>query len=350
LITTDVLAEGINLHRSNIVINYDLPWNPTRVLQRVGRVNRVGTEHNLIYIFNCFPTAQSDEHLGLEDNIKAKIQAFHDMLGEDAKYLTDEEEVTQHELFGDRTYRQMNSKETYEGEEEEASELAYLRQIQKIRDDDPHLFEKIKRLPKKARSSRQPDPDTPHPWQGDQLLTFFRKGRLKKFYLNDGTAPQELTFLDTATLLECDRDTPRLQIPQSYYDFLAANKEQFAGDTSPAEEDKKTRGGGQSNEQFIIKLLNSKPITNFKGYTDEDETYLKLVRQAFEAGIVPRNTSKRLRSALDQMKGGFTPLKLLNLLKKNIPDALLFTPPQSSPDSLSERGEVILSEYLKFPD
>ncbi len=42
LITTDVLAEGINLHRSNIVVNYDLPWNPTRVLQRVGRVNRVG--------------------------------------------------------------------------------------------------------------------------------------------------------------------------------------------------------------------------------------------------------------------------------------------------------------------
>lgn len=46
LITTDVLAEGINLHRANVLVNYDLPWNPTRIMQRVGRINRVGTEHD----------------------------------------------------------------------------------------------------------------------------------------------------------------------------------------------------------------------------------------------------------------------------------------------------------------
>lgn len=86
LITTDVLAEGINLHRSNVVVNYDLPWNPTRVLQRVGRVNRVGTAHDEVFVFNFFPTAESDAHLGLEENIKAKLQAFHNTLGEDAKY------------------------------------------------------------------------------------------------------------------------------------------------------------------------------------------------------------------------------------------------------------------------
>ena len=45
LITTDVLAEGINLHRANVLVNYDLPWNPTRIMQRVGRINRVGTEY-----------------------------------------------------------------------------------------------------------------------------------------------------------------------------------------------------------------------------------------------------------------------------------------------------------------
>ena len=57
LVTTDVLAEGINLHRSNVIINYDLPWNPTKVMQRVGRINRVGTEYNEIHVFNFFPTA-----------------------------------------------------------------------------------------------------------------------------------------------------------------------------------------------------------------------------------------------------------------------------------------------------
>ena len=85
LITTDVLAEGINLHRSNALINYDLPWNPTRIMQRVGRINRVGTEHEQIYVFNFFPTAATSKHLPLKDRIIEKLQAFHDTLGEDFK-------------------------------------------------------------------------------------------------------------------------------------------------------------------------------------------------------------------------------------------------------------------------
>jgi len=134
-ITTDVLAGGINLQRSSIIINYDLPWNPTRVLQRLGRFNRVGTVHEQVHVFNFFPTAQSDLHLGLEANIKAKIQAFHDTLGEDSKYLIDEEEVTSHELFGDRLFSKLNDKKNLEGEDEgERSELEYLQKIRDIRD------------------------------------------------------------------------------------------------------------------------------------------------------------------------------------------------------------------------
>ena len=110
LISTDVLAEGVNLHRSYSIINYDLPWNPTRVLQRVGRVNRVGSKNEEINIYNFFPTDESDKQLGLEVNIKSKIQAFHDTLGEDAKYLTNEEIVTSHELFGDTLYKKLSSK------------------------------------------------------------------------------------------------------------------------------------------------------------------------------------------------------------------------------------------------
>ena len=61
LITTEVLAEGVNLHRSNVVINYDIPWNPTRLMQRVGRINRVDTKFDKIYTFNFFPTEQSND-------------------------------------------------------------------------------------------------------------------------------------------------------------------------------------------------------------------------------------------------------------------------------------------------
>jgi len=115
LISTDVLAEGINLHQSNTVINYDLPWNPTKVLQRVGRVNRVGTNHPEIQVFNFFPTDQSEQEIGLEANIKAKIQAFHDTLGEDSKYLTEEEVISTHELFGDTLYKRLANKRPTKG-------------------------------------------------------------------------------------------------------------------------------------------------------------------------------------------------------------------------------------------
>lgn len=56
IITTDVLAEGVNLHRANIIINFDTPYNSTRLMQRIGRINRIGTPHKQIYIYNFKPT------------------------------------------------------------------------------------------------------------------------------------------------------------------------------------------------------------------------------------------------------------------------------------------------------
>ena len=85
LITTEVLSEGVNLHRSNVVVNYDLPWNPTRLMQRVGRVNRVDTKFDKIYSFNFFPTQQSNDQIKLQEAAQAKIQYFIEMLGNDCK-------------------------------------------------------------------------------------------------------------------------------------------------------------------------------------------------------------------------------------------------------------------------
>ncbi|MBZ4193740.1 MAG: DEAD/DEAH box helicase, partial [Candidatus Contendobacter sp.] len=99
LITTDVLAEGVNLHRSAIVINYDLPWNPSRMMQRVGRVNRVGTESRTIYTYNFFPTDEGNDEIALMEAAKSKIHAFIALLGNDARLLTGDEEITSHNLF-----------------------------------------------------------------------------------------------------------------------------------------------------------------------------------------------------------------------------------------------------------
>lgn len=337
LITTDVLAEGINLHRSNIVINYDLPWNPTRVLQRVGRVNRVGTSHSKVHVFNFFPTAQSDLHLGLEANIKAKLQAFHDTLGEDSKYLSADEEVTTHELFGDHLYNKLNDKKNLEGEDEgERSELEYLQIIRDIRDKEPGLFEKVKRLPKKARSCRE------HPSaSSDHVITFFRKGKLKKFCLTDSKTVGELTFFEAADLFACKPETARLSLPKEFYSLMERNKQEFEVLTS-GELIEKTGHGSKSNETYIIKRLKANDVRLFKGFTDDDEEFIKSVLKAFEEGIIPKNTSKRVKQ---EMEKEISPLKLLAILKNNIPITLLSGGHPSHGLDLHAR-EVILSEYL----
>ncbi len=338
LISTDVLAEGINLHRSNTVINYDLPWNPTKVLQRVGRVNRVGTVHQEIQVFNFFPTDQSEQEIGLEANIKAKIQAFHDTLGEDAKYLTEEEVVSTHELFGDTLYKRLTSKETYEGEEEQEpqSELKYLNFIREIRDNEPDLFEKVKRLPKKARSAMVLEGNA------EQLITFFRKGKLKKFFIADEKGSFELPFLQAVNLFECASGTPRSKISSTYYSMLDRNKAQFNLIMSGEESEAAPARSSRSSEGYVIRRLKAKEFRYYQGFTDEDEDYIRLVLTAYEDGIIPANTTKRIKKAIEREPN---PLKVLGILKKNIPENLLGMQQTGQPSERTRR-EVILSEFL----
>ena len=149
LVATEVLSEGVNLHRSNVVINYDIPWNPTRLMQRVGRVNRIDTKFKEIYTCNFFPTKQSDDVIQLETIAKSKIQAFTSLLGVDARHLTEDEAIESHELFD-----QLSSKKSIiDNEEEQESELKYLKGIKDIKNTDPDLFTKIEQLPKKIPNS-----------------------------------------------------------------------------------------------------------------------------------------------------------------------------------------------------
>lgn len=330
LIATDVLAEGINLHRSNVLINYDLPWNPTRVLQRAGRVNRLGSIFSKIYIFNFFPTTQSDKHLGLEVNITNKIQMFHDILGEDAKYLSDGEEFGSQELFNT-----LNNKSAYTGEEGEGdSELKYLEIIRKIRDEQPELFEKIKNLPKKARSGFQKSTI-----EGDELVTFFRIGRLKKFYVNENGKSKEITFFDAVRELECNPDTERAQIPNEYYHLLQTNKTRFELDTTTGDEPTKA-SGSRSNAKYIETRLKDKSFKNFKGFTDSNDEFLNGVKEMLAQGTIAKKTTQLIKSELEKTTD---PLQMLHILEKHI--RFVATEEAQNAKKFQKR-EVILSGYL----
>lgn len=330
LIATDVLAEGINLHRSNVLVNYDLPWNPTRVLQRAGRVNRLGSTFPQVHIFNFFPTTQSDEHLGLEVNITNKIQMFHDILGEDAKYLSDGEEFGSQELFNT-----LNSKTAYTGEDGEGdSELKYLELIRKIRDEKPELFEKIKNLPKKARSGFQKDKI-----EDDALITFFRIGRLKKFYFNQLGKSNEITFFDAVKELECKPETKKATIPNEYYHLLQTNKTRFELDSTVGDEEIKG-SGGRSNAKYIENRLKDTVFKNYKGFTDYDEEFINGVKEMLTLGTIAKKTSQSIKKELEKT---IEPLETLSILRKHI---RLISIDGNNDAKKFQKREVILSGYL----
>lgn len=93
LITTDVLAEGVNLHRANSILNYDSPWNATRLMQRLGRINRIGTDAKKIWNYNFYPSTLGDNQINLKKRTYVKLQAFHELFGEDSQIYSTEEEV-----------------------------------------------------------------------------------------------------------------------------------------------------------------------------------------------------------------------------------------------------------------
>jgi len=337
LISTDVLSEGVNLHRSFSIINYDLPWNPAKVLQRVGRVNRVGSENKEIHIYNFFPTEEADRELNLEDNIKAKIQSFHDTLGEDAKYLTDEEVVGSFELFGDSLYKKMTSKKTYEEEDEDQkSEFEYLKIIRDIRDDKPDLFKKIKTLPKKAQSAKRIELDF------NALLTFFRKGMLKKFLFTDGKKSGEIPFFDAVDIFNCLPETSREVVSENYYDFLKKNKKQFNQITLDEDIQSTTSRGGQSNESYVIQRL--KETLQHHALTDLDENFIQLVLERYYEGDIPKSMTKRIKEKIEKEA---EPLKILFIIKRQISKRFLEKRNLGNPGDILEKDEIVLSEWLE---
>jgi len=338
LVSTEVLSEGVNLHRSNTVINYDIPWNPTRLIQRVGRVNRVDTKFDAIHTYTFFPTEESNDLIKLEEAAKAKIQAFIEMLGADARLLTDGEEIKSHDLFA-----RLTSKKTITGEDEdEESELEYLAELRDVRDKNPELFSRIKRLPKKARSTRlvRPAPDAPLP----ALLTYFRKGRLDKFYRADqeGESATELDFFAAVKALKpLDPDEKRQQIGPEFYPLLERNKAAFEAATDTSSDDGPQRRG--KHEGYILKRLKARDIRTWHGFSEEEEQFIRRTVQLIQDGDLPKATAKTVAGALEKETD---PLRVLAILRRDIPDVLFQRAAGRSDVDRHSPREVILSSYL----
>ena len=331
LITTDVLAEGINLHRANVLVNYDLPWNPTRIMQRVGRINRVGTEYDRIYVFNFFPTAQSKKQMPLEDRILEKLQAFHDTLGEDFKYLSDDEEVSSKKLFSDLT-------SDLDGEEESTNpELAYLAIIRQIRDNDPKLFSMIKRLPKKAKAGKSSEKVSE-----DATVTFIRQGALKTFFISSEAETKQLSFMQAIDLIKAEPDDAKVSVSSKFYEHFDSNSTAFDQMLVAEEEVSTEKVMVAGNDAKIIRLL--KAMKTEPRFTDDQEQTIEKLIMLWENGEIPAKVSK---DVMKKSKVVGDVLELYYEILKLVPPTY-FEERKSHKTQVDGEKQIVLSCYLKM--
>ena len=130
IITTDVLAEGVNLHRANVILNYDTPWNSTRLMQRIGRVNRIGSRESKVHIFNFMPSAKGDAKIKLVRKAHTKLQSFHILFGEDSKIFSNDEKVVHYAI-----------KRAVEGDESPMESYVY--ELKNYKEANPLRYQQI---------------------------------------------------------------------------------------------------------------------------------------------------------------------------------------------------------------
>jgi len=215
LLSTDRLSEGFNLNNAGMVINYDIPWNPVRVIQRVGRINRISKKvFDELYIVNFFPTEKGSELVKSREIAGAKMFLIHEILGEDAKIFDIDETPTPAGLFHRIT---QNPDEL----EEESFYTKMLNRFVEIQNSFPELVAELEEFPPRVKVAKSGDEN--------ELLVFFRKGRLY-IQASDYEAPQKsnpypLTFEQALSKIECLPGEKKLQLSANFWDQYALAKQ-----------------------------------------------------------------------------------------------------------------------------
>lgn len=206
IVTSDVLAEGVNLHRSNVIVNYDSPWNATRLMQRIGRVNRIGSVAENIHNFMFYPSPQGDAQIQLYKNALIKLQGFHSAYGEDAQIYSHEEIVKEFQLF-DSNVRDVVDKK-----------IALLRELRNLYNSNREWYHKIKALPLKSRVIRSKEK-----YSGTSIVYVSTRIKSEFYIVKDSHNPVAIDFLSAIGYLKAKPEEMPLPLEQATEHFAHVN-------------------------------------------------------------------------------------------------------------------------------
>jgi superfamily II DNA or RNA helicase len=338
LITTEVLAEGVNLHRANVILNYDTPWNSTRLMQRVGRVNRIGSLAPHIYIFNFYPTAKVDDDIELKKKAIMKLQAFHTALGEDSQIYSETEEVDNFGLF-----------ERSPEEEERDERLALLMELRQFRQHHPEEFRRIKGLPLRARVGRA---DLA---RSGSTVTFIRSNRRDAFYrIKPGQAPGDPLKIDEIGLVEAAAefraagpDEKPIPLHAAHHEHINSALQKFRDSViAEALQANIVDAAPGPNEQRALRYLDG--FSSLPFVTDEERALIQSAKLA-----VRRARFQNLQRQINQLQRSTKTVKLTQAALADKLVQILRSYPLQQPDdtpvttaarALDTAPDIILSE------
>jgi superfamily II DNA or RNA helicase len=176
IVTTDVLSEGQNLQDCHIVVNYDFHWNPVRLIQRIGRVDRIGSEAKRIDIYNFLPDRSIERSLRLQERVQNRINEIQTIFGSDGRILSEDETLNERSVFAiyaDNDENVLHSDDNILTIYDKAENL--LLQLQK---DDPEEYNRITNLKDGVRTSCKVD--------NTGFYAYFRSGNIHRMYFNTG--------------------------------------------------------------------------------------------------------------------------------------------------------------------
>ena len=344
ILTTDVLAEGVNLHRSNVIVNYDTPWNSTRLMQRIGRVNRIGSVSKHIYNYVFYPSREGNREINLNQIAVSKIQTFHSTFGEDNQIYS------QNEIL-DRSLSKLFDEALKEQKKDFNQEIPYYEELRSLYQTNRREYNRIAKLSLRSRTGRKPrmvDGVT----LSCNTLVFLKTNFRKMFFIVSENA-EEISVLDALRYFKALPDEQPVERIKEHHQHVEKALVKFRAirDTEIQQEETAREAQGNMGAQVstAISLL-----TNFMREIDDNDLYLKVaqLKTLAERGVITYIAKRLQRMQKDLRRvSGKTRMTHDEALAEIIEMAKKYAPYYMAEEALLNEketdAEIILSESFQ---
>jgi len=228
LITTDILSEGHNLQDSAIIVNYDLPWAIIRLIQRAGRVDRIGQQAEQILCYSFLPEEGVERIINLRERLRRRLQENAEVVGTDETFFEDDSPQVILDIYNEKSG-------ILDGEEDAEVDLtSEAFQIWKnATDNNPNLKKTIESMPNVVYSTRN---HTPEPLQPEGVLLYMKTAEGNDSLIWVDRAGNSVTQSQLAILKNaaCDEATPAIPRDKQHHELVTKGAELIAEEESTA--------------------------------------------------------------------------------------------------------------------